>query len=1257
MKRPTTQIQRLVALSIAVTVVISAAGPVGIAVAQPTVTVSQTAQSDTTVAPGDTITVEATLDYSEVNSPGIDVTLPSGWTVVSHSDDGGTYGPPQPAWAWLEGDADGVAGSHTVTYTVQVPADATEGEYTISANGSAIDTSDSSFVTSTDKMTVTVDEQQSPAASAGADQTVVEGTTVALDASTSSDPDGDPLDYSWTVTDDAGTGVTLSDTTTAQPTFTAPSVTTETTLTFQVTVSDGNGNTDTDTVNVTVQPIDTQPSVSVSQSATSPTTVAPGESVAVETTLDYSDVNSPGINVTLPSGWTVVSHSDDGGTYGPPKPAWTWLEGDADGVAGSHTVTYTVQVPADAMEGEYTISANGSGIDPADSSTVADTDGLTVTVVEPTQSPTADAGPDQTVDEGATVTLDASGSADSDGSISSYQWTQTEGSSVTLSDTAAAQPTFTAPSVDSETTLTFQVAVTDNDGEESTDTVNVTVQPVETQPSVSMSQTATSATTVAPTETVTIEGTIDYNDVNAPAIDVTLPSGWTVVSHTDDGGTYGPPKPAWAWTEGDTDGVAGNHTVTYTVQVPGDASPGEYTISAEGSAIDPADDSSVADTDAVTVIVEEQNQAPAADAGADQTVEEGMTVTLDATESSDADGSIDTYAWTQTAGPSVSLSDATATQPTFTAPDVDSETTLTFQVDVTDDDGKVGTDTINVTVQPVDTQPSVSISQVATSSTTVAPNETIAVEATLEYSDVNAPAIDVTLPSGWTVVSHTDDGGTYGPPKPAWTWIEGDADGVAGNHTVTYTVQVPKDAAAGDYELSAAGSGIDPADDSPVTSTDTLAVTVPEQNQAPAADAGADQTVEEETPVTLDATGSSDSDGTVDTYAWTQTTGPSVSLSDTAVAQPTFTAPDVDSETTLTFQVVVTDDDGEADTDMVNVTVQEPPNEQPSATFTTAPADPLAGETVNFNASQSNDADGAIASYEWTIETASMGGETTLLDADFEGGSLSAAGWTHDAFESSASAGVNDATSNSGSAAAFHHGGAGALVSPTLDTSSTSSVTIEYWIQKGHDSFSENPDANDDEDLSVEYLSASGEWVEIDRVDSAVAPGATSNGSVTVDSAQALHDGFQLRFRQEGADATNGDYWHVDDVSVTAESGSESGTVTKSGQTIAHTFNQPGEYEVALTVTDDDGATAQTTQMITIDEQPTDSVPEAVASLNDDGDDSKIETLEIQQAIDLWIEDDDVPGTGGETISTQQIQQLIDIWVEDETIEAINGGS
>ena len=90
--------------------------------------------------------------------------------------------------------------------------------------------------------------------------------------------------------------------------------------------------------------------------------------------------------------------------------------------------------------------------------------------------PSANAGPDQAnVEPYTTVTLDSSGSSDSDGSIASRAWTQTAGTTVTLSSSSATSPTFTAPLAATDATLTFQVTVTDNDGNTNADTVNIEV--------------------------------------------------------------------------------------------------------------------------------------------------------------------------------------------------------------------------------------------------------------------------------------------------------------------------------------------------------------------------------------------------------------------------------------------------------------------------------------------------------------------------------------------------------------------------------------------------------------------------------------------------------------------------------------------------------------------------------------------------------------------------------------------------------------
>jgi hypothetical protein len=92
-------------------------------------------------------------------------------------------------------------------------------------------------------------------------------------------------------------------------------------------------------------------------------------------------------------------------------------------------------------------------------------------------------------------------------------------------------------------------------------------------------------------------------------------------------------------------------------------------------------------------------------------------------------------------------------------------------------------------------------------------------------------------------------------------------------------------------------------------------------NQAPVADAGTDQAVSAGIQVTLDGSGSIDSDGSISQYKWTQTAGPMVSLSSLTSRQITFTAPDVAESTNLSFQLAVTDDGGLTNSDACQVTV------------------------------------------------------------------------------------------------------------------------------------------------------------------------------------------------------------------------------------------------------------------------------------------------------------------------------------------------
>jgi uncharacterized repeat protein (TIGR03803 family) len=91
--------------------------------------------------------------------------------------------------------------------------------------------------------------QTGPYSNAGADQSVNTGVPVTLDGSASFDPDGDPITYKWT----APSGIFLSSTSSARPTFTSPFVSVETDYIFTLVVNNGSDNSSADEVKITVK--------------------------------------------------------------------------------------------------------------------------------------------------------------------------------------------------------------------------------------------------------------------------------------------------------------------------------------------------------------------------------------------------------------------------------------------------------------------------------------------------------------------------------------------------------------------------------------------------------------------------------------------------------------------------------------------------------------------------------------------------------------------------------------------------------------------------------------------------------------------------------------------------------------------------------------------------------------------------------------------------------------------------------------------
>jgi hypothetical protein len=105
------------------------------------------------------------------------------------------------------------------------------------------------------------------------------------------------------------------------------------------------------------------------------------------------------------------------------------------------------------------------------------------------------------------------------------------------------------------------------------------------------------------------------------------------------------------------------------------------------------------------------NKQPKANAGKDQIVTAGDVVKLDASDSNDPDNDRLEFSWRQTAGPNVNLDDPNNAKPKFTAPVVDKQTVLTFQLIVNDgspkksvhpdcESGQSEPALVNITIKP-----------------------------------------------------------------------------------------------------------------------------------------------------------------------------------------------------------------------------------------------------------------------------------------------------------------------------------------------------------------------------------------------------------------------------------------------------------------------------------------------------------------------------------------------------------------------------
>ena len=316
-----------------------------------------------------------------------------------------------------------------------------------------------------------------------------------------------------------------------------------------------------------------------------------------------------------------------------------------DGVSMGSTDTYTF----DNVTGDHTINA--------------------VFTAE-NQSPSADAGPDQTVEEGQVVLLSGLNSNDPDDGIASFHWRQIQGVQVTLNSPNMPETTFTTPNVDlNGVALVFELTATDYTGETSTDSCIVNVTWVN----------------VPPTADAGVDQTVKQGaEVVLDASNSTDPDDG-IASHE------------WKQVSGPAAIVSGANSARPSFVAPDVGSAGaslafQVTVTDAGG---------LQDTATCLVNVTWVNTPPVADAGPDQNATIGDEVVLDGSKSYDADDhEIKAYKWSQTGGVPVELSDATAQSPVLVVPaDADKGGPMIFELTVTDSGGLQGKDSSQANVR------------------------------------------------------------------------------------------------------------------------------------------------------------------------------------------------------------------------------------------------------------------------------------------------------------------------------------------------------------------------------------------------------------------------------------------------------------------------------------------------------------------------------------------------------------------------------